>query len=174
VFDIDWKTLLTPSIPLAETIVRGSAVYLSLFALLRVFLKRVTGTVGIADLLMIVLIADAAQNAMANDYTSITDGLILVATIIFWNYTLDWLGYRVPLLQRFVHPPPLQLIKDGRMLLHNMRRELITRDELMSQLREQGVDDLATVQEAHMEGDGRISVITRDGHGNGDRERREI
>ncbi len=97
--------------------------------------------------------------------------MFLVATIVCWNYALDWLGYRVPWLQRFLRPPALLLVKDGRMLPRNMRRELITKDELMSHLREQGTDNLADVKEAYMEGDGRISVICREVQTSGTPER---
>src|SRR5512145_223163 len=162
IFDIDWQALFLPSLPVIEIIIRGSVVYLTLFALLRFVLKREAGTVGITDLLVVVLIADAAQNAMASDYTSITDGIILVATIILWSYTLNWIGYRFPSFQRFVHPPPLALVKNGRMLRQNMRRELITESEITSQLREQGIDDISQVRVAYIEGDGHISVIADD------------
>jgi uncharacterized membrane protein YcaP (DUF421 family) len=169
---LDWKEIFILSMPVAELILRGSLVYLVLFSLLRFALKRIAGTVGTADLLMIVLIADAAQNAMGNNYKSVTDGILLVGTIIFWNFTLDWLGYRYPHLQRFVHPPALLLVKDGRLLRRNMRREFITEEELMSHVRQQGVDDLSQVKEAYMEGDGRISVITSDSSGRGKPDRR--
>lgn len=158
-FEVEWARVFLPDTPLLEIVVRGSVMYLLLFGMIRGILKRVASTIGLADLLMVVLVADAAQNALANDYSSIADGLVLVGTIMFWNYTLDWLGYRFPQFQRFFHPPPLPLVKDGHLLHRNMRRELITRDELMSQLREQGISELAQVKAAHMEGDGRISVI---------------
>ena len=145
-----------------ELIVRGSIVYLAIFALLRFVLKKVTGTLSIGDLLIIVLIADASQNAMSAGYNSITDGLVLVLTIMFWSYSLDWLAHRFPMFERVLHPPPLPLVRDGQMIARNMRRELITHDELMSHLREQGVKDLSEVQSAAMEGDGRISVIKYD------------
>lgn len=160
--NLDWERIFLPSTPLLEIFIRGTITYLALFLLLRLVLKRQSGTVGITDLLVIVLIADAAQNAMAGEYTSITDGVLLVATIILWSYALDWLGYHVPAIQRLVHPPPLELVKDGRMLYVNMRRELITKEELMSQIREQGVDDLSQVKRAFMESDGHISVVTAD------------
>ena len=80
-------------------------------------------------------------------------------TLIFWNYALDWLGSKVPLFGRLVHPPPLKLIEDGRLLRRNMRKEMITEDEMMSHLREQGVDEVSQVKAAYIEGDGRISVI---------------
>lgn len=168
---VEWAKLLIPDTPLLEIFLRGSIVYLALFFLLRVVLKRESGTLGITDLLVVVLIADAAQNAMADDYTSVPDGILLVATIIFWSYALNWLGYRFPRIQRFVHPEPLPLIRDGRLLHRNMRQELVTEDELRSQLRLQGVEDPAEVKMAYMEGDGRVSVIERNGQSNGAPER---
>ena len=161
---IKWQEIFFPTVPVLELILRGSLVYLVLFALLRFFLKRVAGTLSIGDLLIIVLVADASQNAMSAGYTSVTDGLILVATIIFWSYALDWIAYHFPLFERLVHPPPSPLVRDGKMLARNMRRELITVDELMSNLREQGVKDLKEVKTASMEGDGRISVVTHEKH----------
>ena len=74
------------------TLVRGTAAYLFLFVLLRLT-KRQTGSLSVSDLLVLVLIADAAQNAMAGDYKSLPDGLILVSAIVFWSFALDWLGY---------------------------------------------------------------------------------
>ena len=111
------------------------------------------------DLLVVVLIADAAQNGMAKEYRSVTEGVVLVATIIGWDYALDWLGYRIPAFQRLVRPAPLTLVRDGKLLRQNMRRELITTEELMAHLREQGLASLKDVRSATMEADGRISVI---------------
>ena len=170
-FNIDWQKVIVPDTPVLEIFLRGTLVYLALFALLRFVLKRETGTVGITDLLVVVLIADAAQNAMAGEYTSIPDGLLLVATIIFWSYALNWLGYRFPFLRPFVHPPPLLLVKDGRILYRNMRQELITKEELMSHIRQQGLDDLSQVRAAYIEGDGRISVIGQDAKPHGEPKR---
>jgi len=162
-FGLDWQGIFVPSISIFEILVRGTLVYLALFTLLRFVLKREAGGLGVTDLLVVVLIADAAQNAMAGGYRSIPEGILLVATIIFWSYALDWLSYRSLRFARLIQPSPLLLVKDGVMLRRNMRRELITEDELMSQLRRQGVHDIAQVKEAYMEGDGRISVLTRMG-----------
>jgi uncharacterized membrane protein YcaP (DUF421 family) len=114
------------------------------------------------DLLLITLIADASQNAMAGEYRSLPAGIILVCTIIFWSYAFDWLSYRFPWFNSLIEPHPLPLIKDGALLRRNMRRELITEEELMSQLREQGLDDVGKVKEAFMEPDGHISVVQRE------------
>jgi len=156
---VDWHAVLVPKTPLLEIFVRGTAVYLLLFLLLRLVLKRQSGTVGVTDLLVVVLIADAAQNAMSADYKSVPEGLLLVGTIVFWSWALDWLGYRFPLLGRLVHPAPLELIRDGKLNRRNLRHELITEKELKAQLREQGIKDVSEVRRAYMEGDGRISVV---------------
>ena len=141
---------------------RGSVMYLSLFFFLRVVLKRQAGSLGISDLLVIALIADAAQNGMAGDYRSLPDGIALVGTLVFWNYALEWLGFRFPGFEQLMHPAPLPLIVDGRMLRKNMQQELITEDDLMSQLREQGIEDIHQVKRACLEGDGKISVLEKD------------
>lgn len=161
-YDVDWRGIFNPDTPVLEIFIRGSFVYLGLFALLRIVLKREAGAVGVTDLLVVVLLADAAQNSMAGDYTSVPDGLMLVGTIVFWSYALNWLGFHFPRVQRLVHPGPLLLVRDGRLLRRNMERELITEDELMAHLRLQGYEDLSRVEAVYMEGDGRISVITRE------------
>lgn len=156
---VDWRTLFIPSTSIIELLVRGSLMYLAMFFLLRIVLKREIGTMNMADLLVLVLLAEAAQNGIADDYTSISEGIILVMTIIFWSHTLDWVGYRFPRLRRFVRPAALLLVKDGQLLQNNMREELVTEEELMSQLRLSGVEDVSEVKIAYMEGNGRISVI---------------
>jgi uncharacterized membrane protein YcaP (DUF421 family) len=78
---VDWQAIFIPMGSMAEIILRGTLGYLFLFCCLR-FLRRETGVIGISDLLVVVLIAAAAENAMSSDYKSVTDGAILVATII--------------------------------------------------------------------------------------------
>ncbi|HEV2861902.1 MAG TPA: YetF domain-containing protein [Pyrinomonadaceae bacterium] len=160
-WQVDWKAAFVPTVSVAEVVLRGSLVYLFLFFVLRV-LRREAGAVGIPDLLVVVLVADAAQNAMASEYKSVTEGAILVGTIVAWDYFLDWAGYTFPSLRRVLRPAALPLVVDGRMLRRNMRRELITEEELMSQLREQGVESLDEVKRCCLEGDGHFSVIKKE------------
>jgi uncharacterized membrane protein YcaP (DUF421 family) len=114
-----------------------------------------------ADVLLLVIIADAAQNAMAGEYKSITDGIILISTIIGWNVIMDWLTYVSPAVRAALEPRALQLVRDGKMLRANMRRELITESELIGKLREHGVADVKDVQAAYIEHDGAISVVEK-------------
>jgi uncharacterized membrane protein YcaP (DUF421 family) len=160
IFGMHWHTTFVPDIPLLEIFIRGTIVYLVIFLLLSL-VRRGTGGITVGDLLVLIIIADAAQNAMASTYDSLTDGLFLVLVIIGWSYALDWLGFRYPRFRRLTYPNPLLLVREGHLIQPHLKRELISRDELMSQLRLQGIRDINEVQEAHLEGDGRISVIEK-------------
>lgn len=159
---IDWRQILVPDVNPLEIFVRGSLMYLGTFILLRLILKREFGAVSISDLIVIVFIADAAQNGMSSDYKAVPDGLLLIATLMFWAFMIDLLGYRFSWFERLVNPRPLPLIYDGKMLRQNMRREFVTEEELMTNLRSHGLTDTSKVKSAYIESDGQISVITYD------------
>ena len=158
---IDWNGVFFPSLGIAEIVVRGTLMYLGLFMILRFMARRQAGHFGPADLLVIVLIADAAQNGLGKEYQSVTEGLVLVMTIVAWDYIIDWLTYRFPRLRRVLIPSSLTLIKDGRIVEKALRKEMLAMEELASQLRQQQVEDIAEVKLAKLEGDGRLSVIRR-------------
>ena len=99
-----------------ELIARGTMVYWFLLLVFRFVLRRDTGAVGIADILFIVVVADASQNAMSGSYSSVAEGLVLIGTLVVWNYLLDWASYRFVWVRRFAEPPPLLLIRDGKVL----------------------------------------------------------
>jgi uncharacterized membrane protein YcaP (DUF421 family) len=157
-FSVDWQHLFVPSQSILETMIRGSCIYVAALAMLRLF-RRQTGSLGPADLLVLLLIADAAQNGMAGEYRSITDGIILVATIIAWEYFLDWLSYRSRWIEEMLEGSPVLLIKDGRIQHDNLRDELITIDDLLAQLRRKGIEQPEQVKHCFLEGDGHVSVI---------------
>jgi uncharacterized membrane protein YcaP (DUF421 family) len=143
-------------------VLRGSAVYWFLFCLFRFVLRRDAGSVAIADIMLLVLIADASQNAMAGSYQSLADGAVLVATLAGWNYALDAASYRFAAVRRVLEPRPLVLVDNGRILRAQMRREWVTIEELEAAARGQGIESLADVKSARMEADGSISVIRRE------------
>lgn len=151
------------SVPPLELVVRGTVVYWFLFVLFRFVLRRDAGSLGLADILVIVVIADAAQNGMAGTYTSITDAFVLLGTIAFWNWLFDWLSFRYRSFARFTEPPPVLLVHHGRMLLPNLQRNMITREELASHMRQNGITDIGEIRYATLEPDGHISMIKYSG-----------
>jgi len=155
---IQWDKLFVFTVSPFELFLRGTVVYLLIFVLMRL-LRREPGTVGIADLLMVVLIADASQNAMSSEYHSILDGFVLIFTIVCWNYALDWLTTKSRRVERFTYPDPLPLVVNGRTLPVSMRKQFITPVQLASMLREHGIEEISKVRVAYLEGNGRLSVI---------------
>jgi uncharacterized membrane protein YcaP (DUF421 family) len=157
----DVIALLRVETPVWQIVLRGTAVYWLLFLVFRFVVRRDLGAVGIADLLVLVLVADAAQNAMAGDYRTVGDGAVLVLTLIAWNVTFDWLAFRASWFRAFAEPRPLPLVRDGKLLRGNLERQFITEDDLLSKLRQHGCDDLSQVKAATLEADGEVSVILR-------------
>jgi uncharacterized membrane protein YcaP (DUF421 family) len=169
---MNWDSLFGLHIPVLEIVIRGTAVYWFLFIVFRSILRRDVGAVGIADVLLLVLIADASQNAMAGEYRSITEGALLVSTIVGWNWVLDWASAKSEWVAHFTTPAPLTLVRNGRVHHANLRREMLSMEELESKLRLEGVEKLADVKIARLEPDGEISVI-RVGREPGQRPRRK-
>jgi uncharacterized membrane protein YcaP (DUF421 family) len=157
--NIDWRSMFVPTESIPEVIVRGTIMYLGMFALLRIF-RRQAGALGIADLLVIVVIADAAQNGMAGESKSITEAMLLIATIVAWDWVFDYLGFKSPFWKRILEPEPLLLIEDGKIIGKQLEKELMTEDDLLSQLRQQGVEDPSIVKKCYLESNGRFSVLT--------------
>lgn len=158
---INWMALFAPGSPPLEMFVRGTVIYAFIFVVLRMAGRRDTGSVGVADLLMLMLIADAAGNAMAGDSSSVLDGMIVVATIIFWSVLVDRVAYWCPGTRRWLQADRVCLVHDGQLQRRGMRREYLTPEELMSELRLQGVENVAQVKRAYMEPSGDISVIKK-------------
>lgn len=157
---VDWQSVFVPHESLLEIFIRGTIVYLAIFVLLRL-LRRQSGSFSIADLIVIVIIADAAQNGMAGDSKSVTEAILLIGTIIFWDLFLDWLGFKSKFFRRILEPKKLKVIENGNFLRRNMNREMITPDELMSQMRENNIENIAEVKIAYLESDGHFSFITK-------------
>lgn len=154
-----------PKNPIAEIIVRCTLIYLLLFLVLRFFLNRQAGAVGIPDILTVVLIVEATTDALGRN-ESVTEAAILIMTLMAWSYGLQWIAFRVPSLEFIIASPKVKLIENGKIMRRNMRRELVTEEELMSLLRTQGIDDPKDVKAAYIEGSGDISVISFDDKGN--------
>jgi len=111
---VDWGNLLTFSIPPLETVLRGTLMYWFLFLMFRFVARRDVGSLGIADLLIVVIVADAAQNGMAGKGDSVVDTALLVATLIAWNRLFDLAAWWSPTLRRFVDPPKVVLVRRGK------------------------------------------------------------
>jgi uncharacterized membrane protein YcaP (DUF421 family) len=162
-WNVDWAGMFEPKHALLELFLRGTVMYLVIFVLLRLVVRREVGGIGMTDILVIVLIAEVAGNGISDNFQSVVESTVLVGTVLFWSTLIEWLQSRYPAFERLVRDPKLKLIDNGRLLRRNMRQEFVSEEELMAQLREQGLEDYRDVKAAYMEADGRISIIRRDG-----------
>ncbi len=156
---MDLIALFRLETPALEIFIRGSTIYWFIFLLLRLAGRRDIGSVGVADLLVLVLIADAASGAMTGDSKSLGDGMAVVASIFFWSVLVDRVGYFFPSTRRWLTPNRVCLISNGELQRRGMRREYITEEELMAELRLKGIDKVENIRDAYMESNGKISVI---------------
>lgn len=111
------------------------------------------------NMLLIVLIASTATNALGGEHKSIVNGIVLIATIIMWSYLFNLLAFRFESLHKLFHPKPKIVVKDGEIQQQNLQKELITEEELKGKLRRQGVDDVLKLKEAYVESNGQVSVV---------------
>jgi uncharacterized membrane protein YcaP (DUF421 family) len=144
---------------LAVLVLRTVAVYLALLVLLRLAGKRELGQMTPFDLVVLLVISNAVQNAMVGPDTSLTGGLLAAATLVIVNWLVDRLGVRAAWLRQRLIGGPTLLVHEGAFVEDRLRREGITEEEVMQALREHGIDQLDKVKLAVLEVDGTISVV---------------
>lgn len=159
--DIDWQKIFVPQLSLLEVFIRGSLIYLSVYFLFR-FAKRLGGGVALSNILVVVLIADAVQNGMAGEYKSVTEGVFLGVTIIFWNFVLELVEFHFVPMRKILRSDPLLIVKDGVYQTNNMRKNLVNEEEIMTQVRVEGLTSILAVREAYVEDEGQISIIKKE------------
>lgn len=159
----NWDDMFSSTIPVLEVVLRGTLLYLGLVLLLRIVGQREAGGLTVTDLLVVVLIGEAATHAMSMGSLSVPEALGLAATMLLWSLAIDALAYRFPPLGRLLKARPKPLIDHGRVNQRVLRRELMSRDELDEELRLQGVDDVGQVRRAYLEPNGMVSVFKGDG-----------
>ena len=159
----NWGDMYLSTTPVLEVVLRGTLLYLATVVMMRIVGQRESGGLTVTDLLVVILIGNAVGHSMSTDYLSIPEGLILVATLLFWSVVLDAAAYRFPRLGGLLKARPRPLIEDGEVNQRSLRREFLSRDELEAQLRLQGVKDVSQVRRAYLEPNGMISAFKRDG-----------
>jgi uncharacterized membrane protein YcaP (DUF421 family) len=157
----DWLEVFALETPVLELIARGTALYFGLLVLIRLMPRRTGGELATMDLIFVLLLAESASHALG-DYASVGDGIVMIVTLMTWNWVVNIFSYRFPAIERLASAPPMEVIRDGKLLRRNMRREFLTEGELMGRLRMEGLESMNAVKSACVESDGWISVIRRD------------
>ena len=146
------------SVPWWEFIFRGIVIYFFLLVLLRVTGKRQISQMSPYDLVLLLILSNAVQNAMNAGDNSLTGGIISAVTLVAVNYLIGVLTYKSKHVERLVEGRAQIIVHDGKLFEDVMSEASITRDELDSTLRESGFFDLKEVRLAILENNGKISV----------------
>ena len=136
-------------------------VYLFIISAIRIFGKREISQLSVIDLVFILLISNAVQNAMVGgDWNLLIGGLIAATTLFIANNFLGELFFKSKSFSRFIQGDPIILIHKGEALNKNMNKAKISQDELEAAIREHGVENIGNVDLAVLERDGNISVMS--------------
>lgn len=154
-----WASILWPHAPLAELVIRGTGIYLLLFAALRVTGRRLMAQLAASDILVMMLIAVAVRDGITGPYQTVGDAAISGATILGWDLVIDRLAFRFPGMRRVLRHQPVAIIDDGVLMVENARAHLLTRTEILERVREEGLTSIGQVREAWLEQDGSLSIV---------------
>lgn len=152
------------SMPWWEFVLRAVVVYVMVLTMVRVSGKRAMGQLTPFDMLLIVLLGNAVQNALLGEDTSLGGGLLLAATLIALNFAVGLLTSRSERLERLIEGEPIVLARDGHVFRDVLRRELVSRADFEAAMRQQGCPGIDDVRLALLETNGHITISTsRDG-----------
>lgn len=146
--------------PVLELIARGAFLFSLFIVLFRLLPRRTGSELAPMDLVFLLLVTEAASHSLG-DYSSLADGSVMIITLVTLNYVTNRLSFHFRWLERIMQHAPLEVIKDGQLIPRNLRRELLTPAEIAGHLRLCGVQKISEVKSAHIESDGRLSVIRR-------------
>ena len=152
--------ILIPEISILEKIIRPALVYLFLLIAFRVAGKRELGQMTPFDLIVLLTISNVLQNAMIGPDNSLGGGIIGAVTMLGLNGILARLEIASPRLERWLNGAPTPLIENGKIIAANLKKELMTIEELRRSLRKHDLDgeDVAEVQRAWLELDGTVTI----------------
>ncbi len=150
------------SMPWWEFVFRAVVVYVVLLAMIRLSGKRTMGQFTAFDMLLIVLLGNAVQNALLGKDTSMTGGLLLAATLISLNWLVGFATSRSKTAERILEGAPVLLARNGTVYRDVLRRELVSRDDFTKAMREAGCSDISRVRLALLETNGQITIMTKD------------
>ena len=140
----------------------STVVYLFIVIAIRLFGKKEFAQLSVVDLVFVLLISNAVQNAMVGPNTSLSGGIVAATTLFVVNYLFKYLLYKFPQLQGFIVGEPKVLIYKGRFHEENIAKARISINELIETVREHGCASIKEVNLAILESDGNISVLSND------------
>jgi uncharacterized membrane protein YcaP (DUF421 family) len=136
-------------------------IYLFIIIAIRLFGKKELSQLSVLDLVFVLLISNAVQNAMVGTDATLTGGLIAATSLFVLNYIFKWVLFKFPGVSKTIQGQPQLLIYKGRLMEQNMKKIRLTHAELEEAVREHGAEHFSEVDQAIFEVDGNISIISK-------------
>jgi uncharacterized membrane protein YcaP (DUF421 family) len=143
-------------------VVRSLCVYFFMIAGIRIFGKNQLSQLNTGDVILLLLISNAVQNAMVGQDTSLQGGLIAALVLFAANFILKRYIFKNKTIRDLIETEPVVLLRDGVVMEQNLKSTDISMEELQESIREHGMDDLKKVKLCVLEVDGNISVVSSD------------
>lgn len=146
--------------PYLEIVVRCISVYLFMLVAIRIFGKKQLSQLNPADIILILLISNAVQNAMVGSDSSLEGGLLAALVLFVLNFLVKKLTSRFNFLQNWIEPKAQLLVRNGKADFDILSKLGISASELDEAMREHGVEHIKDIKLAMLEMDGNISIVT--------------
>ncbi len=144
-----------------DIVVRATVIFFFLFILLRMIGARELGELSPFELIVTIMLGDLVQQAITQNDFSLTGAVIAVSTIVFWSVMLSWISYYSPGAQKLLEGEPRVIIKDGEFLAASARPLRVTRREVESAMRGDGIAAISDIAWGVLEPNGRLTFIKK-------------
>jgi uncharacterized membrane protein YcaP (DUF421 family) len=146
---------------LLYTALRASFVYVFLLVVVRLLGKREIGNTSAFDLIVALILGEVVDEIIYGDVT-ILQGVIAIVVVAIWHLVNSWASFKSEIIDKITGASPTIVVKNGQIQRKNLAKERLNEDELLSELRLMGVEDVKEVKQATLEPNGKISVIQED------------
>ncbi len=145
-----------------DIVLRATAMFFILFLLIRLLGKRELGQMTPFEFVVLVVLGDLIQQGVTHNDFSLTGATLAICTFAFWALVLSWTAYLFPRAKDVLEGAPRVIVRDGEIVTENLRRDRLTRDEILSEMRLAGIGRMADVAWAILEPQGKMSFIKKE------------
>jgi uncharacterized membrane protein YcaP (DUF421 family) len=143
---------------LLYTALRASFVYVFLLIVVRLLGKREIGNTSAFDLIVALILGEVVDEIIYGDVT-ILQGVTAIVVVAIWHIVNSWASFKSEIIDKITGAPPTVMVKNGQIQRKNLAKERLNEEELFSELRLMGVENVKEVKQATLEPNGKLSVI---------------
>ena len=145
-----------------DIVLRATVMFFILFLLIRLLGKRELGQMTPFEFVVLVVLGDLIQQGVTHNDFSLTGATLAICTFAFWALLLSWTTYLFPRAKDLLEGTPRVVVRNGEIVNENLRRDRLTRDEILSEMRLAGIGRMSDVAWAILEPQGKMSFIRKD------------